>query len=210
MAEIIVVETVAVVANNRATGPAATPKGATTPIEIETIVQAATPKVARSKEIAQVAIIKVVVPVNSSRVKALAVMLIACAAKEKRFRSSLSQQQTCKRTCPPTRATKKVMAALMEELKAEHACVGDVRAIGLLGCIELVRDRQTKEPLGPFMGSSPETARLGAYLRERGVYTYIWRNLLHTNPPLTVTPEQLQEVFAIINDALALMDEYAQ
>lgn len=103
-----------------------------------------------------------------------------------------------------------VMAGLLEELKAEHTCVGDVRSLGLLGCIELVRDRRTKEPLGPFVGSSPETARLGAYLRERGVYTYIWRNLLHTNPPLTVTAEQLHEVFAIINDALALMDEYAQ
>ena len=103
-----------------------------------------------------------------------------------------------------------LMAELMEELKAEPVCVGDVRSLGLLGCIELVKDRRTKEPLGPYSGSSPETARLGAFLRERGVYTYIWRNLLHTNPPLTVTAEQLREVFTVINDALALMDEFAR
>lgn len=99
-----------------------------------------------------------------------------------------------------------VMAALMAELKDEHPCVGDVRAIGLLGCIELVKDRATREPMGQYAGAGPEMAQLGAYLRSRGVYTYLWRNLLHTNPPLCVTEAQLREAFAIVNDALELMD----
>jgi adenosylmethionine-8-amino-7-oxononanoate aminotransferase len=43
-----------------------------------------------------------------------------------------------------------------------------------------------------------------AYLR--GVYNFVWRNLLHTNPPLCVTEEQLRAVMAIVNDALTIAD----
>ncbi len=101
----------------------------------------------------------------------------------------------------------KVLAELLEEMKAEHPCVGDVRSIGLLGCLELVKDRGSKEPLGQYAGTSPEMAKLGTFLRERGVYTYLWRNLVHTNPPLCVTEEQLREVFAVVSDGLGMMDE---
>jgi len=100
-----------------------------------------------------------------------------------------------------------VMGELMDELKAEHKSVGDVRNIGLFGVIELVKNRATKEPLAPYTGGGPEMTKLGAFLKEKGVYAFTWRNLLHTNPPLCVTEAELREVFAIINEALAIADE---
>jgi len=100
----------------------------------------------------------------------------------------------------------KVLAELHDELKAEHPSIGDVRSIGLLGCIELVRDRESREPLAPYTGGGDVMPKIGAYLRERGVYTYLWRNLLHTNPPLCVTEAELREVMTIVNDALAIAD----
>ena len=100
-----------------------------------------------------------------------------------------------------------VMSGLMEDLKAEHPSVGDVRNIGLFGCIELVKNRKTKEPMGPYVGSSPEMTKLGAFLKDNGVYNFTWRNMLHTNPPLSVTEAELREVFEIINKALAITDE---
>lgn len=100
-----------------------------------------------------------------------------------------------------------VMAGLMDDLKAEHPSVGDVRNIGLFGCIELVKNRKTREPMGPYVGASPEMTKLGAYLREQGVYNFTWRNMLHTNPPLTTTEPQLREVFDVINKALEITDE---
>lgn len=101
----------------------------------------------------------------------------------------------------------KVMGELLEDLKAEHPSVGDVRNIGLFGCLELVKDRQTKEPIAPYVGGGPEMTKLGAFLKDKGVYAFTWRNLLHTNPPLCVTEAELREVFEIINEALALTDE---
>lgn len=99
-----------------------------------------------------------------------------------------------------------VMAGLMDDLKAEHPSVGDVRNIGLFGCIELVKNRRTKEPMGPYVGASPEMTKLGAYLKEQGVYNFTWRNMLHTNPPLTVTEAELRGVFDTINKALEITD----
>jgi taurine---2-oxoglutarate transaminase len=101
----------------------------------------------------------------------------------------------------------KVMASLLDDLKAEHPSVGDVRSIGLFGCVELVKNRQTKEPMGPYVGASPEMVKLGAYLKDKGVYNFTWRNILHTNPPLTVTEAELREVFEIINQALEITDQ---
>ena len=105
-----------------------------------------------------------------------------------------------------TRQMGQVMAELMEELKAEHPSVGDVRNLGLFGCLELVKNRQTKEPMAPYTGGGAEMTKLGAYLKEKVLYAFTWRNLLHTNPPLIVTEAQLREVFGIINEALTITD----
>jgi len=99
-----------------------------------------------------------------------------------------------------------VMAELMAGLKARHRSVGDVRNLGLFGAIELVKSRATKEPMAPYTGGGPEMTKLGAYLKEKGVYAFIWRNLLHTNPPLCVTEAELREVFTIVDEALAITD----
>ncbi|HLF00649.1 MAG TPA: aminotransferase class III-fold pyridoxal phosphate-dependent enzyme [Anaerolineales bacterium] len=100
----------------------------------------------------------------------------------------------------------RVMAGLLDDLKAEHPSVGDVRSIGLFGCIELVKNRKTKEPMAPYTGPSPEMAKLSGYLKDNGVYNFVWRNMLHTNPPLTVTESELREVFESINKALEITD----
>ena len=49
----------------------------------------------------------------------------------------------------------KVLGALLEEMKAKHPCVGDVRYIGLFSAVELVKDKKTREPLVPY-GKDPE------------------------------------------------------
>ena len=69
-----------------------------------------------------------------------------------------------------------------------------------------MKDRQTKEPMAPYVGASQEMAKLGATLKENGVYNFTWRNLLHTNPPLSVNEAELREVFEIVNKALEITD----
>jgi taurine--2-oxoglutarate transaminase len=95
-----------------------------------------------------------------------------------------------------------IMAQHLEALAAKHECVGAHRSLGLFGMMELVRDPRTKEPLAPFGQTSAETRRLGALLREEGLYTFVRWHTVFTNPPLCVTEEQLREGFAMIDRAL--------
>jgi taurine---2-oxoglutarate transaminase len=99
-----------------------------------------------------------------------------------------------------------VMADMLAELVERHPSLGEVRSIGLFGVIELVRNRQTREPLAPFNGSSPAMTALKAYLLEQGVYVYThWHTVLLV-PPLIITEAELAEGFAVIDQALEITD----
>ena len=100
-----------------------------------------------------------------------------------------------------------VMSELLADLAARHPSVGAVRSIGLFGVVELVRNRQTREPLAPFNGTSPEMAALARFFRDEGLFTFVRWNYFFTNPPLSITDTELREGFAILDRALAITDE---
>ena len=102
-----------------------------------------------------------------------------------------------------------VLADMLAELQDRHPSVGDVRSIGLFGVIELVRNRKTKEPMTPYGGNSPEMAALKKRLLARGLYLYTHWHTVLIIPPLIITPEQLAEGFAIIDQELAVTDRVA-
>ena len=95
-----------------------------------------------------------------------------------------------------------VMAKLLDELARKHPIVGAHRSIGLFGLVELVKNRETQEPLAPFGQTTAATKRLTGLLREEGLYTFVRWHTFFTNPPLCVTEEQLREGFAMIDRAL--------
>jgi taurine---2-oxoglutarate transaminase len=100
-----------------------------------------------------------------------------------------------------------VMARHQRELYERHPSVGAVRSIGLFGIVELVRDRQTYDPMAPYNGTSDEMKAVGKHLREAGLYTFVRWNGIMTNPPLIITEDQLAEGFAIIDAALDITDQ---
>jgi taurine--2-oxoglutarate transaminase len=99
-----------------------------------------------------------------------------------------------------------VLARHHKQLRDRHPCVGATRSIGLFGCIELVRDRQTLEPLAPFNGTSPEMKAVAQALIEAGMHTFVRWNTIMTNPPLCITEDQLDEGFEILDSALEIGD----
>jgi taurine--2-oxoglutarate transaminase len=99
-----------------------------------------------------------------------------------------------------------LMGAHHQALLRNHPSVGAVRNIGLFGVLELVRDRTTMEPMAPFNGTSDEMRAIDRYLLDHGVYTMVrWSDVM-TNPPLCITEAQLDEGFAVINEALTIAD----
>jgi len=95
-----------------------------------------------------------------------------------------------------------LMRELLENLERKHPFVGATRNIGLFGIVELVKNRETREPLAPFNGSSPAMAKLGKYFREHGLYTMVRWNTFYTNPPLVISEDELRHGFEIIDAGL--------
>ena len=100
-----------------------------------------------------------------------------------------------------------VLHRMLTDLGEQHPSIGEVRSIGLFGIIELVRDRDTKEPLTPWNSGSPEMTALRKELLEKGLFIYTHWHTLLIIPPLIITQEQLEEGFAILDEALSITDK---
>ncbi len=94
----------------------------------------------------------------------------------------------------------------LNDLGEKHKSVGEVRSIGLFSAIEVVRNRETREPMAPYHGISPEMTRVKEYLLENGVYTFIHWNVILVIPPLIINEEQLEEGIRVIDQALEITD----
>ena len=99
----------------------------------------------------------------------------------------------------------------VEKLKARHPSIGDFRNTGLLGCIELVKNRKTKEPTTPWNAKPNQmeaTQRMAAKIRELGMFTFVRWNWIFIAPPLNVTKDEVDEGLKIVSQAIAIADEY--
>ncbi|HTI09297.1 MAG TPA: aminotransferase class III-fold pyridoxal phosphate-dependent enzyme [Puia sp.] len=96
-------------------------------------------------------------------------------------------------------------------LTRRHPCIGDFRNTGLLGCLELVKDRTTKEPMAPFNATAEEMAimnQVAGKLKQLGMYAFVRWNYVFIAPPLSITREQIDEGLAIISEALLIADAH--
>ena len=101
----------------------------------------------------------------------------------------------------------KVLGEGLEALKAKHACVGDVRYIGLFSIVEFVKDKATREPIVPF-GKDPDgiMPKILGMLRAEGFYTYAHENMIHVSPPLIITEQELKEALQMLDKVMDSVD----
>ena len=95
-----------------------------------------------------------------------------------------------------------VMKRLLKDLESRHDVVGGTRSIGLFGIVELVKSKKTMEPLAPYNGTSEPMTRLAKFFRQEGLYTFVRWNNFFTNPPLTISEDELRHGFDIIDRGL--------
>ena len=99
----------------------------------------------------------------------------------------------------------------VELLKEQHPSIGDFRNTGLLGCIELVKNKITKEPMAPFNAKPDEMAimnKVAAKIKQLGMYTFVRWSYIFIAPPLCVTKEEVDEGLAIIGKALTIANSF--
>jgi taurine--2-oxoglutarate transaminase len=98
-------------------------------------------------------------------------------------------------------------------LQERHPSIGDVRGLGCFWALELVRNRETREPLVPFNATGEAfapVARMAKAALDRGLYLMTHWNVVMICPPLNITTDELDEGVAILDEALSVADEFAQ
>ena len=94
---------------------------------------------------------------------------------------------------------------MLKQLQERHRLIGDVRCPGLFCAIELVRDRETKEP------AREETGRLYSLGMERGVVFGTSRyaglgNVVKFKPPLTISRDEIDRALEVLDDVLTQIE----
>lgn len=87
-----------------------------------------------------------------------------------------------------------------EQMKEKFPVIGEVRALGAMCAVELVKDRETKEP------NKELTAQIVQECYRRGVIVLsagLFGNILRFLTPLVISQEQLEEALDVIQDVMA-------
>jgi taurine--2-oxoglutarate transaminase len=99
----------------------------------------------------------------------------------------------------------------LRDLAKKHPSIGDVRGLGCFWAIELVRNRETREPLVPFNAAGAAAGPMNevvAACKARGLWPFSHFNRIHVCPPLTTPDDEVRMGLAILDEALAEADKY--
>ena len=97
---------------------------------------------------------------------------------------------------------REVFAPGLAALAEKHAWIGEVRGTGVFWALEMVADRETREPLAPYGGSSPQMAAIVASCKKRGLLPFTNFNRVHLVPPCTTSVAEVEEALGILDEAL--------
>ncbi|MFJ9876106.1 aspartate aminotransferase family protein [[Kitasatospora] papulosa] len=105
----------------------------------------------------------------------------------------------------------RVLGPGLRELAGRHPSVGEVRGLGAFWALELVRDRETREPLVPYNATGEANgpmAAFGAACKKNGLWPFINMNRTHVVPACNITEAEAKEGLAALDKALSVADEY--
>jgi taurine--2-oxoglutarate transaminase len=106
--------------------------------------------------------------------------------------------------------SKRMGSLVLQELQNmadRHPSVGDVRGVGLFCGVELVKDRETREPLVRWNAPSTKlTDQIRSAAMERGMYILGRWNVFEVAPPLIATEKEINEGIGILDEVLEIAD----
>jgi taurine--2-oxoglutarate transaminase len=108
---------------------------------------------------------------------------------------------------------KDVIGPALEKMKAKHPSVGDVRGLGVFWAIELVKNRETREPYVPFNASGPDAKPMMDLIvacKERNLWPFTHFNRIHVVPPCNTPVEDVKTGLAIIDEVLDIADKHCK
>ncbi|WP_344526629.1 aspartate aminotransferase family protein [Streptomyces albiaxialis] len=104
-----------------------------------------------------------------------------------------------------------VLGPGLREIAERHPSVGEVRGMGVFWALELVRDKETREPLVPYNASGAANAPMAEFAaacKRGGLWPMTNMNRVHAVPACTVTEAEAKEGLAVLDEALAVADAH--
>jgi taurine--2-oxoglutarate transaminase len=102
----------------------------------------------------------------------------------------------------------RVIKPLLLELQRKHKVIGEIRGRGVFWALDLVKDRNTREPLAPYGGTSPAMTELVATCKKLGLMPFTNYNRMHICPPCNVSEAEIREGFAILDQAFTAISAH--
>ena len=103
-----------------------------------------------------------------------------------------------------------VLGPGLRELAEKHPVIGEVRGLGVFWALDLVTNRETREPLAPYGGTSQAMTDLVTECKKRGLMPFANFNRMHVVPPCVVTEAEAREGLEILDQAFGAIDSYYQ
>lgn len=98
----------------------------------------------------------------------------------------------------------------LRALMDRHPIVGEVRGLGTFWAVELVLNRETKEPAIPYgSGVIGPMAEILTECKRVGLLPFVTGNRVHIAPPCNVSETEAKEGVALLDEALTVVDKYA-
>ena len=101
-----------------------------------------------------------------------------------------------------------VLGPGLAELAERHPVIGEARGLGVFWALDLVKNRETKEELAPYGGTSEAMGVLLGALKARGVLPFANYHRLHVVPPCTISETEAKEGLAALDEALGEIAGY--
>ncbi|MFE6160781.1 aspartate aminotransferase family protein [Streptomyces sp. NPDC056486] len=104
-----------------------------------------------------------------------------------------------------------IIAPALAEFAERHPSVGEVRGLGMFWALELVKDKETREPLVPYNATGEANAPMaafGAAAKKQGLWPFINMNRTHVVPPCNITDTEAKEGLAALDAALTVADDH--
>ena len=104
-----------------------------------------------------------------------------------------------------------VLAPGLARLAERHPSVGEVRGLGVFWALELVRDRDTREPLVPFNAAGSDATPMAEFAvacKDQGLWPFTHFNRTHIVPPCTISGDEARRGLQILDRALDVADRY--
>ena len=104
-----------------------------------------------------------------------------------------------------------ILGKKLNELKAKHKSIGEVRGLGLFWAVELVKNQKTKEPFNTYKDKISNVPllvdRISGEMMKNGVFQQAWVSHFIIAPPLIITEAEISQGVEALDDALHIADE---